>query len=51
MLARLIESRALELLGSAICNWSSREQAWTRVQRPPQPVSNQDPWSPTWFCI
>ncbi|VUZ40257.1 unnamed protein product [Hymenolepis diminuta] len=51
MLTREIESRALELLGSAICNWLSREQARSCVQRPPQPISNQDPCSPAWFCI
>ncbi|VUZ47243.1 unnamed protein product [Hymenolepis diminuta] len=51
MLTRLIESRALELLESAICNWSSREQAWPYVHRPPQPISNQDPCSLEWICI
>ncbi|VUZ39624.1 unnamed protein product, partial [Hymenolepis diminuta] len=49
-LTRLSESRALELLQSAICNRSCREQARMREKRPPQPISKQDPCSPAWFC-
>ncbi|VUZ48590.1 unnamed protein product [Hymenolepis diminuta] len=52
MLTGLIESPALELTtGSAVCNRSRREQARTSVQRPPQPINNQDPCSLARFCI
>ncbi|VUZ53236.1 unnamed protein product [Hymenolepis diminuta] len=50
MLTRRIESRALGLLESAVCNRSRREQARTCVQRSSQPISKQDPCSLAWFC-
>ncbi|VUZ48012.1 unnamed protein product, partial [Hymenolepis diminuta] len=51
-LTRLIESRALELTtGSANMYPVALKSSAACVQRPPQPISNQDPCGPAWFCI